>query len=130
MISLCILILFLIIIAFDYINKTTEHYTFSNPFGFSNQSIVNSEATAVNLRKPRNFGNFGIIGKFPANPICDSCHLEYNCTNYGYEVDEKNANVCRKCKINSINKNYNQMDQPLYVFSRSAGRPRQCRQIH
>lgn len=137
-----IFILFIIIIIIkyyensSYYHETKEHYTtLLTPFSETNQNLVNTQCTAVNINpnnkpKVKNYGNFGIIGKFPSIPICDSCRLEYNCSNYAYtNVDDRNINVCRKCNKNVLYKNYNDLNKPLYVYARSAGRPRQCRNI-
>ena len=138
-----IIVLLLIIIFFKYFD-TKEHYTtLWTPFSRASPILVNTQCTALssgsatnqatpnNRRLPKNFGNFGIIGKFPTMPICDSCGLEFDCVNYAYDnVDDKNMNVCRKCNKNSLYKNYNDLSKPLYVYARSAGRPRQCRQLN
>ncbi len=72
-----------------------------------------------------NKGNsFGTIGTFPAIPLCDQCHLGVNCPNYTFTDQE---NVCHVCS--HTNANYEDLDKPLYVNARAAGRPRQCRQI-
>jgi len=86
--------------------------------------------TNYNINTPTNFGNFGIIGSFPAIPICNSCGLEFGCTGFPYDSDDKNETVCRKCRANSLHKNYTNLNEPIYVYARSAGRPRQCRRIN
>lgn len=132
-IDYAILILFIIVVLIKFYEGSVEegYTTLMTPFSKANQNIFNSQSTAVNIKPIRNYGNFGIIGKFPAIPICNSCQLEFDCSNYDYDnVDDKNTNVCRKCGSNVLGKNYNQLDKPLYVFARSAGRPRQCRQIN
>lgn len=136
MIETLIIILILIILAFHYKDNINEHYTtLWTPFSMAVQNLDNTECTSINIRpsnkeKLKNYGNFGIIGKYPAIPICDSCGLEFDCSNYGYnDTDDKNVNVCRKCNANALYKNYNQLCKPLYVYARSVGRPRQCRRI-
>lgn len=139
-----IIVLFIIIVSFKYLDDTKEHYTtLWTPFSRSSPNLVNTQCTALssssttnqtgpnNRRLPKNFGNFGIIGKYPSIPICDSCGLEFDCVGYEYDnVDDKNMNVCRKCKKDSLDKNYNELDKSLYVYARSVGRPRQCRMIN
>lgn len=79
----------------------------------------------------KNFSDFGTFGDFPPMPICDSCGLEFDCSNYSYQdVDDKNMNVCRKCKNDLFTKNYNDLSKPLYVYARSVGKPRQCRLLN
>ncbi len=129
--------LIIIIIFISSRDNVKEHYTtLWTPFSLADQNLVNTQCTAVNITPTnkkllQNYGNFGIIGKFPAIPICDSCGLEFNCSGYAYnDVDDKNMNVCRKCNKNSLYKNYDQLNQPLYVYARSVGRPRQCRRLN
>jgi len=82
-------------------------------------------APAVNFKKnKRGFNNFGTIGKFPAIPLCDQCHLGTNCPNYTFTGQQ---NVCTACANRNVN--YDDLSRPLFVQARSAGRPRQCRQI-
>jgi hypothetical protein len=136
-INYIIILLLIIIIGLKYYDSIIENYTtLWTPSSCANQNLVNTQCTAMNMNPSnrkllQNYGNFGIIGKFPAIPICNSCNLEFDCVNYAYDdVDDRNVNVCRKCKKNVLYKNYNQLDEPLFVFARSAGRPRQCRKIN
>ncbi len=137
MLNLAIIVLLIFVVFLSVNDNIKEHYTtLWTPASKANQNLVNTQCTAVNMTPtnrtlPKNYGNFGIIGKFPAIPICDSCGLEFDCVNYAYtDVDDRNANVCRKCGKNVLYKNYNQLDYPLRVFARSAGRPRQCRRLN
>ena len=134
-----LIILLLIIVVFFGTWDNKEHYsTLWTPFSKASQNLDNTQCTALsgeiapnNRRVSKNFGNFGIIGKFPAIPVCDSCGLDFDCVNYAYiDVDDRNANVCRKCRKSVLYKNYNKSAEPLYVYARSAGRPRQSRRIH
>lgn len=132
-----IFLLLIVILIIKHYDGIKEHYTtLLTPFSYANQNLVNTQCTALNINPSnrkmlKNYGNFGIIGKFPAIPICDSCKLEFDCVNYAYtDVDDRNMNVCRKCKKNVLYKNYNNLEEPLYVYARSAGRPRQCRKIN
>lgn len=87
---------------------------------------------AVNLddSKNKNFKNFGTLGDFPPNPLCQSCNLNYNCMNAPYtQLSDKYQNVCLRCG-DPLKKNYYQMQEKIMVMGRSAGRPRQCRLIN
>ncbi len=134
-----IIILVIVIALISYKDNIKEHYTtLWTPSSIASQNLDNTQCTAIsgqiapnNRRVSKNFGNFGITGKFPSIPICNSCGLSFDCSNYAYnDVDDKNANVCRKCNKHVLYKNYNQLDEPLYVYARSVGRPRQCRKIN
>lgn len=129
--DITIIVLFFVVLFFNFKDTVKEKYTNWSSFSQASPILANTGNTAVNLwrSKPRNYGNFGIIGKFPAIPICDNCGLDFGCSNYAYPVDDKNKNICRKCNQTGIFKNYNQMDKKLRVFARSVGRPRQCRNI-
>ncbi len=70
------------------------------------------------------FSNFSTNGITPPFLQCPSCDLQFDCTNYPYEVDSKNANVCSNC----ITKIYSD-DLNMPVYARSNGRPRQCRNL-
>ena len=137
MINYLIVVLFLIILLLDFTDKKNiqEHYTVERPFGSASPNAYNRSQSAININavnkpKLKNFGNFNIIGKFPTIPIEESCYLDFDSTNFPYDIDEKNQSVSRKCNPNAINKNYNDLSMPLYVMSRTAGRPRQIRQIN
>lgn len=119
-------------------DEGVEPFTLQTGFTKASQDLSNTSCSAVNFRSTnglstkstKNFGNFGIIGKFPAIPICDNCGLEFDCVNYNYNYrDDKHMNVCKKCDKNGLGKNYNDLHQPLYVYARSAGKPRQCKRI-
>jgi len=139
-IDYAIIILFVIVIIIKYYehshNNQENYTTLWTPFSQADPNLFNSQGTAANISlgnsKPmRDFNNFGIIGKFPAIPICNSCKLDFDCVNYDYtDIDDKNANVCRRCGKNVLSKNYGELDKPLFVYARSAGRPRQTRQIN
>ena len=78
---------------------------------------------SVNFKKDTSdYG--GTIGEFPAIPLCDQCHLGTNCPNYTFNGQQ---NVCHMCSQNNVN--YGDLSSPIYVSARSAGRPRQCRQL-
>lgn len=141
-----IIVLVIIVIFLDHhvktqepFNPTTKYEQKLNDIQVFDHSDANSQPynrskSAMNTHMakgihPRNFRDFGIIGKIMPDPVVDSCYLDFGCTNYVYDADEKNENVCRRCNTNAINKNYNELDRPLYVMARSAGRPRVPRQV-
>ena len=120
-----------------------KYTTFETEFSKADQTTINDVENngmptsymptrympASSKNRSSNFGNFGIIGAFPAIPICDSCGLEFGCAVYPYESDDHNETVCRKCSGSGLNKNYSDLSKPINVYARSAGKPRQCRQI-
>ncbi len=97
----------------------------------------NTTSSAVNLRSSKQFGTFGTSGKRPsfiglANPdtyegqymTCPGCQLQFDCSNYPYEVDEKHGAVCTNCIEKRM---YNEFNLP--VFAKSIGSPRVCRDL-
>ena len=81
---------------------------------------------AVNISGTKNtfFGNFSTNGIAPPYGKCVSCQLDFDCSNYDYEVDQKNQNVCKKCYTDIYVNNKN-----FPVYAKQAGRPRQCRNL-
>jgi len=127
-----IIILLIIVIYFNASNNMEHYTTLWTDFSKANQNLINTQCTALsgniapnNRLISKNFGNFGIIGKYPSIPVCENCGIHFDCVNYPYtDVDDKNTNVCSKC-----NKNYNNMN-PAYVYARTAGRPRVCKRLN
>ena len=70
------------------------------------------------------FSNFTTNGLTPPFVKCNSCDLQFDCTNYPYNSSDKNGNVCTKCfeKVYMDNNN-------MPVFARSVGKPRTCRKL-
>jgi hypothetical protein len=140
-----ILILFLIILVLDY----TDKYFKKNKENFHNQYITNEisgstitpyfeenrlftyeppySSNAVNIYTNNNIGfkNFGTNGITPPFLKCPSCNLQFDCTNFPYEVDDKNQSVCNKC-FTKISLDDNNMP----VYARAAGKPRVCRDLN
>jgi len=134
-----ILILFLMILILDYSDKYLN-----NKENFSNTEISNStvapyyeenrlyvyeppySTNAVNINSNQNlhFKNFGTNGITPPFVKCPACNLQYDCSNYPYDVDDKNESVCTRCtdKISLNNNNYP-------VYAKSVGRPRVCKNL-
>ena len=92
--------------------------------------VNNFKGALYNNSMNSNYGNFGIIGDYPAIPVSNNCQLDFNCTNFPYTSDDKNVSVCRRCN-GSIFKNYNIKGyEPLEVYARATGKPRQSRNIN
>jgi len=135
-----IIILFIIILFLDYCEKKVKKEDFTNQQGdqISNStspsyyeenrlSVFNPVYTtnAINFNnKNINFKNFGTSGETPPFLNCPSCNLQFQCTDYPHDVDEKNQSVCHNCfeKIS-----YNDLNFPVYA--KSVGRPRVCRNL-
>ena len=131
-----IIILFLIILILDYSDKyfkNKENFTsISNstvaPYYQENRLYIYEppySTNAVNLTNTNlNFKNFTTNGVTPSYLRCPSCELQYDCSNYPYDVDDKNTSVCTKCfeKISVNDNNYP-------VYAKAAGRPRVCKNL-
>ncbi len=107
----------------------------SQPFYEENRLVeyvppitTNSVNLHLNTQPPNyahtQFSNFTTNGYYPPFLKCSSCNLQYNCSDYPYEVDEKNMNVCSNC-LEKINLN----DLNMPVYARANGRPRQCKDL-
>jgi cbb3-type cytochrome oxidase subunit 3 len=141
-----ILILFFIILILDYSDKyfKKRKENFQDYANFSINDISDQKVppyyeenrlyvyeppyttNAVNISNSNNlnFKNFGTNGIIPPFLKCSSCELQYNCTNFPYDADDKNMSVCQKC----YTKTYcNANNEPVYA--KSAGKPRVCRNL-
>ena len=141
---LCIVLIFLILFLLENIDKreNNEGFAVVRP-GYTNTSPFldlryNPVPYSVNLaNKDRNFGNFGTIGSYPANPLCNSCNLErdvvtapyLHANDLGDESGDLYGKVGRSCSSSLCGKNYDDLNKPFLVAGRSAGRPRQCRRL-
>ncbi len=94
-------------------------FTYSPPYT-TNAVNMGTSSTNGNL----NFRNFGTNGITPPFLKCPSCHLQFDCSNYPYEVDDKNVSVCTSCynKISVNNDNYP-------VYAKAVGKPRLCQKL-
>ena len=139
-----IIILFLIILFLDYCEKNYKNNKIQKEnFINLNESISNSTmppyyeedrlnvfypintSNSININnKNLNFKNFGTSGQTPPYLKCPSCNLQFQCSDYPYEVDDKNQNVCHNCyeKITYDNNNFP-------VYAKSVGKPRVCRNL-
>jgi hypothetical protein len=139
-----ILILFFIILILDYSDKYfKKKENFNN--NIPNNSISDSTiqpyyeenrlfvyeppytSNAVNLNSNQNlqFKNFGTNGITPPFLKCPSCNLQFNCSNFPYDVDDKNASVCSTC-THKVSLDSNNMP----VYSKAVGKPRVCRDLN
>ncbi len=141
-----IIMLFLVVIALDYSEKyiktkSEQKENFGNrwetgdyPHFYEENNLVEYippiTSNSVNLSTNSlnsahaQFSNFATNGTTPPFIKCPSCELQFNCSNYPYQTDDKNMNVCSNC----ITKIYSNDDnQP--VFARANGRPRVCRNL-
>ena len=135
-----IIILFIIILILDYSDKVLNNKEKFSNLSNSNTTKLDSNyfeenrlfvyeppytTNAINLNNNNlNFKNFGTNGITPPFIKCANCNLQFDCTNFPYDVDDKNVNTCTKCneKI-SLNKN----NFPIYA--RSVGKPRVCKNL-
>ena len=141
---LCIFLIFLILFLLEKFDnpKKNEDFTVMKP-GYTNTSPFldlryNPVSYSVNLsHKDKNFGNFGTIGSYPANPLCNSCNLEKDVVSDPYlhlnDLGDENGDlygkVGRSCNSGIYGKNYDDLNKPFLVAGRSAGRTRQCRRL-
>ena len=100
-------------------NKNNEGFTNIDD-GFNTSFNNNS---SVNFNKKLNFSNFSTNGNSPYIN-CPLNGIDFNCTNYPYNLSNQNMSVC----TNSINQNTNNVN--LKVLAKSAGRPRQCKDLY
>ena len=103
------------------------NFTLQNHYEENRLSVYKPVYTtnAVNLNnKNLNFKNFGTNGITPPFLKCPSCNLQFKCSDYPYEVDDKNESVCHNChqKISYNNNNFP-------VYAKSVGKPRVCRNL-
>jgi len=138
-----ILILFFIILILDYSDKYFKKKEYFNnnipnntisdstiqPYYEENRLFVYEppySSNSVNLSTNQNLGfkNFGTNGIAPPFLKCPSCKLQYDCSNYPYDVDDKNASVCKTC-THKISLDANNMP----VYSKAVGKPRVCKDL-
>ncbi len=147
--AIIILLLIVILLEFGqrYLRTQKENFeNFENPNSkiyFEENTLVNfgdnTTGSAVNIRHPyrSQVGTFGTSGVRPsyiglANPDtyaggymkCPSCELQFDCSNYPYEVDAKHGAVCTNCIEKKM---YNEFNLPVYA--KSIGSPRKCRDL-
>lgn len=138
-----IFILFIVIIILDYSDNYYKKKYLKKEY-FNNQVISDStvppyyeenrlniyeppystNAVNINSNKNLNFKNFTTSGITPSFLKCPTCELQYDCSNFPYDIDDKNTSVCTKCyeKISFNNNN-------LPVYAKSVGKPRVCKNL-
>ena len=136
-----IIILFVIILILDF---TDKYFKNKNKENFDNKESTSSDvapyyeenrlnvyepvyttnAVNINSNQNLNFKNFGTNGITPPFLKCPSCNLQFDCSNFPYEVDDKNVSVCNKCTEKVYLDNNN-----LPVYAKSVGKPRVCRTL-
>jgi hypothetical protein len=131
-----IIILFVVILILDFSDKyfkNKENFDNSKstvPYYEENKLYVyeppyTTNAVNINNNQNLNFKNFGTNGITPPFLKCQSCNLQFDCSNFPYEVDDKNVSVCNKCNENVyLDKNN------LPVYAKSVGKPRVCRSLY
>ena len=85
-------------------------------------NAVNIGSTATNGKL--NFSNFGTNGIEPPYVKCPSCSLQFDCSNYPYDMSDKNGNVCTTCFEKTFLDSNN-----MPVYSRAVGKPRVCKNL-
>jgi hypothetical protein len=133
-----ILILFFIILILDFSDKyLKKKENFENelsdaPEGknyyFEENNVYKfnppTTSNAVNFNKPPNFSNFATSGITPSYVKCPSCLLQYDCSNFPYDVDDKNVSTCTKCFENT------EVDSNNFpVYAKAVGKPRVCKNL-
>jgi hypothetical protein len=143
-----IVILFLIVLILDIIDK---YYSNSkekdkkkkedfnnwnniprglNPLFYEENKLVTYEppyttnALNFNSNCKINFKNFGTHGVTPPYVKCPTCDLQFDCSNFPYDVDSNFGSVCTKC-----NEKLNFDKNNLLVYARSNGKPRSCNKL-
>ena len=146
-----IVILALIIVGLEfgqrYLKQRKEGFeNFENPMSntyFQENTLIsygdNITGSAVNIRQnssrgtPSTFGTSGARPSFLGLPQssyagsyykCPSCELQFDCSNYPYEIDDKHGAVCTNCIEKKLYNDYN-----LPVFAKSVGSPRKCKDL-
>ena len=120
-----------------YSKKKKENESFQNSpqYGYSAMSPNLQPgyldwSPSVNIGSSQNFGNFGTIGSYPPNPLCNSCHMVVDQVQYRHANDlgDESDKVSMACRSQN-GKNYGDLNRPLLVAARSIGRTRQCRRL-
>ena len=83
-----------------------------------------TNALNFNSNSKINFKNFGTHGITPPFVKCPMCELQFDCSNFPYNIDDKNGSVCTKCNEKLA---FDENNVPIYA--RSNGKPRACRNL-
>jgi len=137
-----ILILFFIILILDYSDKYFKKKEYFNNVTKSSEKTpveklyyeenklysyeppYTTNAININNNKNINFKNFGTNGVTPPFIKCPSCELQYDCSNFPYDIDDNNMTVCTKCNEKILFNDIN-----MKVYAKSVGRPRICKNL-
>lgn len=140
-----ILILVFIILVLDFSDRYFKKETFANkdysemvinkelrdapPYYEENTLVVyeppyTTNALNISTSKNINFKNFGTNGVSPPYIKCPSCNLQFDCSNFPYEMDDTYTSVCTKCNEKVF------LDENNFpVYAKSLGRPRASRAL-
>ena len=133
-----ILILIFIILVLDYSDKFFKNNkeSFENkkndtimPYYEENTLVVyeppyTTNSVNIGTSKNINFKNFGTNGVSPPYLKCPSCDLQFDCSNFPYEMDDTYTSVCTKCNEKIF------LDENNFpVYAKSLGRPRAARSL-
>lgn len=121
-IFIIIFIIMLIILEFIERNYPPKE-TFCNQVDNTFNTNMDNDSSINFNNKNLNFKNFSTNGKHPPFLKCPMCRLDFDCTNYPYNVDDNNVSVCTNC-VDRLDLNGNNP-----VLGRSPGRPRVCRNL-
>lgn len=111
------------------IHKINKELHNSPPYYEENTLIVyeppyTTNSINIGTSKNINFKNFGTNGVTPPYLKCPSCDLQFDCSNFPYEIDDTYTSVCTKCNEKIF------MDQNNFpVYAKSLGRPRAARNL-
>ena len=101
-----------------------------NPLFYEENKLVTYEppyttnALNINSNSKINFKNFGTHGITPPFIKCPVCDLQYECSNFPYDIDSNFGSVCTKC-----NEKLNFDKNNLLVYAKSTGKPRACKKL-
>jgi len=101
-----------------------------NPLFYEENKLVTYEppyttnALNFNSNSKINFKNFGTHGITPPFIKCPVCDLQYECSNFPYDVDSNFGSVCTKC-----NEKLNFDKNNVLVYAKSTGKPRACKKL-
>lgn len=124
--------LFVVVCLLDFLDKKNGFIRDSSVETFENQPYV-QERNMITYSMPQshtdvNFNKktlgYGVDGVDPPYLKCPMCSIQFDCTSYPYNINDKNENVCTTCREKYVMNGNN-----FPVFARANGRPRQCRDL-
>ena len=119
-----IIIFIVVLIALELIErKYPKPEPFCNKMDDTFNTDMDNDSSINFNNKNLNFKNFSTNGRQPPFLKCPMCRLDFDCTNYPYNVDDNNVSVCTNC-VDRLDLNGNNP-----VLGRSPGRPRVCRNL-